>query len=90
MAAQPGLRVSVLSVTPVKGLAVQHPPFVEVSTDGVEGDRALFLIDQNGELISCTELGGLIAHRADFDPRSGVLQVHGPDGQTRSDTGRAG
>lgn len=85
MAVESDLRVSVLSVTPVKGLAVQHPPFVEVSTDGVQGDRALFLIDQNGKLVSCTELGGLIAHRADFDPQSGVLQVHGPDGQTRSD-----
>lgn len=84
MPAESQLRVSVLSVTPVKGLAVQHPPFVDVSTDGVEGDRALFLIDEDDKLISCTELGGLMAHRADFDPRSSVLRVHGPDGQTRS------
>lgn len=84
MAAGSDARVTVLSVTPVKGLAVQHPHSVEVSTDGVEGDRALFLIDQHGKLISCTELGGLMAHRADFDRRSGVLHVHGPDGQTHS------
>lgn len=77
------MRVARLSVTPVKGLAVQHPSSVEVTSDGVAGDRALFLIDEKGTLISCTELGGLLSHRAHFDARSGVLEVTDAGGVTR-------
>lgn len=77
------MRVARLSVTPVKGLAVQHPSSIVVTPDGVEGDRALFLIDEAGTLISCTELGDLISHRAHFDPLSGVLEVTDSDGASR-------
>ena len=83
-------RVSLLSVTPVKGLALHHPESVNLSTGGVEGDRALFFIDDAGELISCTELGDLMRYRAEYDPVTGVLDVHGPDGLVRSDVADRG
>ena len=78
------MRVSLLSVTPVKGLALQHPCRVKMSAGGIEGDRALFLVDEAGDLISCTELGDLMRHQANYDPTIGVLEVRGPDGVLRS------
>ena len=79
-----GLRVSLLSVTPVKGLGLHHPESVELTADGVGGDREFFLVDAAGEMASCTDIGALMAHRAELDAASGVLTVHGPDGALRS------
>jgi len=79
-----GLRVSLLSVTPVKGLGLHHPESVELTADGVGGDREFFLVDARGEMASCTDIGALMAHRAELDAASGVLTVHGPDGALRS------
>jgi len=78
------MTVSVLSVTPVKGLALHHPDHVELTYGGVEGDRAFFLVDAAGELVSCTEIGALLAHRAAQDTAVGVLTVHGPGGIVHS------
>ena len=78
------LRVSLLSVTPVKGLGLHHPESVDLTEAGVAGDRGLFLVDAAGELASCTDIGALMAHRAELDEESGVLTVHGPDGPLRS------
>jgi len=79
-----GLRVSLLSVTPVKGLGLHHPESVELTADGVGGDREFFLVDAAGEMASCTDIGALMAHRAELDAASGVLTVNGPDGALRS------
>jgi uncharacterized protein YcbX len=79
------MQVSMLSMTPIKGLALHHPESVEVTSGGVVGDRAFFLVDASDELISCTELGGLMRHRAEYDAGSGVLQVYGADGLLRSE-----
>jgi uncharacterized protein YcbX len=77
-------RVALLSVTPVKGLHLNHPDQIELAESGVVGDRAFFLVDSDAEMISCTELGALMAHRADYDAETGVLSIHGPDGLLRS------
>ncbi len=79
------MRVSLLSVTPVKGLAVQHPDQVEVTFGGIKGDRSLFLVDDSGELMSCWTIGELIRHRAEYDPSTDMLSVYGPEGLLRSD-----
>ena len=80
------LHVSLLSVTPVKGLALHHPDSVELTEGGITGDRGFFLVDAAGEMISCTDIGALMAHRADYDTATGVLALHGPDGTLRSAT----
>jgi len=74
------LTVSLLSMTPVKGLALHHPDHVDLTPGGVDGDRAFFLVDGAGAMVSCTDIGALMAHRADLDTGSGVLTVHGPGG----------
>jgi hypothetical protein len=78
------LTVSVLSVTPVKGLAMHHPDHVDLTADGVQGDRAFFLVDASGEMVSCTDIGALMAHRADLDDATGVLTLQGPEGIVHS------
>ncbi len=74
------MHVSLLSVTPVKGLALHHPDQVDLTPGGIVGDRAFFLVEAGGEMVSCTDIGALMAHRAELDSATGVLTVHGPDG----------
>lgn len=78
------MTVSRLSTTPVKGLALHHPEAVEVTSGGVVGDRAFFLVDAKDELISCTDIGDLMRVSASYDAATGELAVHGPDGVLRS------
>ncbi|MGW7517763.1 MOSC N-terminal beta barrel domain-containing protein [Streptomyces sp. NPDC054796] len=79
-AAPPSPRVSRLSVTPVKGLGVTHPDEVGLTPSGVRGDRAFFMADAAGRLLSMTRTGAWAAYTAAFDPAAGVLTVTGPDG----------
>ncbi len=74
------MRVAQLSVTPVKSLAVHHPDHIDLGANGVEGDRAFYLIDDTGKIVNCTALGDLLRYRAEYDLASGRLEVHGPDG----------
>ncbi|MDI1289453.1 MAG: MOSC domain-containing protein [bacterium] len=74
------MRVEQLSVTPVKSLAVHHPDHVDLGANGVEGDRAFYLIDDTGKIVNCTALGDLLRYRADYDSATGRLEVHGPEG----------
>lgn len=78
------MRVSLLSVTPVKSLAVHHPGHVDLVAGGVAGDREFFLVDADGGLVTCTRNGGLLRYRSTYDPATGVLEVRGPDGSARS------
>jgi uncharacterized protein YcbX len=67
--------VSRLSVTPVKGLLLHHPQFVELTALGAVGDRRFYLLDDSGTLQSCTRNPGLFGLRADYDAATGHLQV---------------
>jgi uncharacterized protein YcbX len=62
------LRVTRLSTTPVKGLALHHPESIELTEHGVPGDREFYLVDHTGRVQSCTHnrtLYGLTATFAD-------------------------
>src|SRR5918996_3736519 len=72
--------VSWISVTPVKGLRLQSRDEVHVSEDGVPGDRAFFLVDERGAMVSATRIGPLVAVVADHDARAGTLSLRFPDG----------
>ena len=78
------MRVSLLTTTPVKSLTVHHPDHLDLSPEGVVGDRAFFLVDEAGELVGCTKDGDLLRYSAAFDPDASVLEVHGPGGLVRS------
>ena len=51
--------ISLISLAPVKGLALVHPHAVELGLDGVEGDRRYYLVDAAGRLVNQKWLGSL-------------------------------
>ena len=70
-----GMRVTRLSVTPVKGLALHHPASVDVTESGVVGDRLFYLVDDRDALYSIAKTGALVGLLADFDAATQVLTV---------------
>ncbi len=74
------MRVTRLSVTPIKGLALHHPDSVDVRRTGVVGDRLFYLVDDRDALVSIAKTGGLVGLSAEFDVATDRLTIH-EDGQ---------
>lgn len=72
--------VAWIAVTPVKGLRLLERDAVELTEDGVPGDRAFFLVDEQGSMISLKRLGPLVSVVADYDLEAGTLALRLPDG----------
>lgn len=73
--------VAWISVTPVKGLRLQHPESVELTEDGVPGDRAFFLVGDDGAMVSATRLGPLVAVVPEYDAEAGTLLLRFPSNE---------
>jgi uncharacterized protein YcbX len=69
-----------ISFTPVKGLRLQQLDEVGLTEDGVPGDRAFFLVDEQGEMVSATRLGPLVAVVPEHDAHAGRLSLRFPSG----------
>src|SRR4051812_49255699 len=69
-----------ISFTPVKGLRLQDLPAAHVTEDGIPGDRAFFLVDERGFMVSATRLGPLVAVEPSYDAEAGRLALRFPDG----------
>jgi uncharacterized protein YcbX len=63
-------RITRLSTTPVKGLALHHPDAILLQRTGAAGDREFFVIDGRDRLISVWKTGRLVRFRAAHDTRS--------------------
>jgi uncharacterized protein YcbX len=72
--------VAWISVTPVKGLRLLAREEVELTEDGVPGDRAFFLVDERGAMVSATRLGALVAVVPEHDADAGTLSLTFPNG----------
>ena len=72
--------VAWISVAPVKGLRLQHPAEVQLERSGVPGDRAFFLVDERGVMVSATRLGPLVAVVPEHDTRAQTLSLRFPAG----------
>jgi MOSC domain-containing protein len=72
--------VAWIAFTPVKGLRLQHRDEVDITEDGIPGDRAFFLVDERGAMVSITRVGPLAAVVADHDARAQTLSLRFPDG----------
>ncbi len=59
------MRVTRLSTTPVKGLALHHPESVRVDETGAVGDRIFFLADAKPSLVSVAKSGALVGITAE-------------------------
>jgi uncharacterized protein len=69
-----------ISFTPVKGLRLQHRAEVLLTEAGVPGDRAFFLVDERGAMVSATRLGPLVAVVPEHEAQAGTLSLRFPDG----------
>ena len=71
-----GAHVMHLRTTPVKGFTIKESSRVFLSVDeGIAGDRAFFLADPAGKLLSATRTACFLSYWASFDPRTDVLAV---------------
>src|SRR3712207_3950035 len=64
-----------LSTTPIKGLSLDHPSSIELTTHGAVGDRQFFLTDEEGRIQSCTANADLLPMAGRFDQDSRRLEV---------------
>src|SRR4029079_10726499 len=62
------VRVSRLSIAPVRALGLQHPEFIDVERDGVLEDRRFYLVDGHGRLVDRLLAGGLVQVAAETNP----------------------
>jgi hypothetical protein len=74
------IRVSRLSIAPVRGLGLQHPASMALNNDGVLEDRRFFLVDEHGRLVDRLLAGALVQVGAETDPDGRWLQLTFPDG----------
>jgi MOSC domain-containing protein len=72
--------VAWIAFAPVKGLRLQHRDEVDITEDGIAGDRAFFVVDERGAMVSVTRLGPLAAVVADHDASAQTLSLRFPDG----------
>lgn len=76
------ITVSRLSVTPVKGLALQHPDEIELTESGVAENRRFYLVDRVGFLFSGINHGPLCRIVPRYDAATELLRLELPDGTT--------
>lgn len=74
--------VARISLAPVKGMRVSEMTAVELTEDGVPGDRAFILVDENAAMVNGKRFGSLMEVRPSHDAASGTLSLAFPDGST--------
>lgn len=70
-----------ISATPVKGTTLLHPERVELTREGIPGNRRFHLVDGHGRLVSGTEIPQLVQIRAELDAGTQELRLTFPDGR---------
>ncbi|MDP8909717.1 MAG: MOSC domain-containing protein [Chloroflexota bacterium] len=73
--------VAWISFAPVKGLRLQHRDEVELDESGVPGDRAFFVVDERGVMVSASRLGPLVAVVPEHDAQAQTLSLRFPGGE---------
>jgi uncharacterized protein YcbX len=74
------MHVEALYISPVKSLAVNSVERVQVGKAGIVGDRAFFLIDDEGRLFTQRDHFPLVQVGAAYDAHEGHLSLSFPDG----------
>ncbi len=72
--------VSLLSYTPVKGLALVHPDKLYVDVHGVADNRRFYLIREDGRRYEITRDGRTALVVPAYDSEDETLSLHFPDG----------
>jgi uncharacterized protein YcbX len=84
------VRVTRLSTTPIKGLALHHPQSIRVDETGAVGDRIFFLADPKPSLVSVAKTGALVGITADYDATTRRLILREGDTVLADDEVRLG
>jgi len=84
------MRVTRLSTTPVKGLALHHPEAIRVDETGAVGDRIFFLADPKPSLVSVAKSGALVGITAEYDATARRLILREGDTVLADDEVRLG
>lgn len=79
------IRIDAIHMTPVKSLALVSAGRARVTRGGIAGDRAFFIVDDAGKLVTQREEPRLVMIAPAYDPASGVLEMRFPDGTTISE-----
>lgn len=74
-------RVAWIAFTPVKGLRLRELEAADVTRDGIPGDRAFFLVGEDGTMVNAKRIGALVTVVADYDAPAGRLALRFPDGR---------
>lgn len=69
------MHVTRLSVTPIKGLALDHPQTIEITATGAVGDRVFYLVDAADRLTSISKTGSLVGVSASWDDSGQLLTL---------------
>lgn len=75
------LRVSRLSIAPVRALGLQHPRSIDLNFSGVLEDRRFYLIDEHGHILDRLRAGSLVQVAAETNPSATWLRMTFPDGR---------
>jgi uncharacterized protein len=78
--------VARISVTPVKGFALEHPEHVELTQAGVVEDRRFLLVDADGKRLRSSTTAWPIVVEGEYDSAAEVLRVRFPDGEVIEDS----
>jgi uncharacterized protein YcbX len=74
------IRVTRLSISPVRSLGLEHPTSFELVERGVLEDRRFFVIDEAGRLVDQLIAGALVQVAAHTNPEATRLRLTLPDG----------
>jgi uncharacterized protein YcbX len=75
------IRVSRLSIAPVRSLGLLHLATIDLTESGVAEDRRFYLVDDGGRLVDQLVAGRLVQVRAETDPEGTHLTLTLPDGR---------
>jgi len=72
--------VELISVTPVKCFALDHPPAIELTENGVPANRRFLLVNGEGRRLRSSLTSWPMVIRARYDPSAERLWMRFPDG----------
>lgn len=78
-------QVAWISYAPVKGLRITELDAVDLTEEGIPGDRRFHLINERGHLVNAKRIGALLEVVATWDADRGRLALRFPDGSVVED-----
>jgi uncharacterized protein YcbX len=74
------MRISRISIAPVKGMALVHPGEALLGRTGILNDRRFYLVDPDGRLVNNKNCGELLQIRPAVSDDASRLALHFPGG----------